>query len=810
MGLKRRLTFAFTALLILTFALPASAQLGTWKADQTHRPRLLWEAGEWSTILSRLAREPYITLYNRVKSSSNGTPAAKPQYYNPSREYGAANIAKNAAFVWAVEGDTAKAEKAALILEDMPVEFNWPDVSTLFWLLDYDIHTAEAMQGYLAAFDILAGTGYLNPTREQAIHDHLETLCINAWNFYYVDWYLYRHVLNFANHFTKLATAFGTAAITLNDSPYALDWINQAMAWGIYKFYHFTVTDEGAYTEGPGYWVYTQVNVVPFFLQYDKFTGGEDATFKKRKCNIIGKDCTYEDVFVENPMDDPRLEALARWTVDIRLPNGMNPPFDDSNSYANFNGLFAGAWADAELAWDWAERPVNPLSSKYCSDIAVDLICIYDDTITPAEPTHGPSVVFDEDGYAIFRTDWGEDAFYAMFLAEAGKAQRFGMGHEPADTLSFMFYAHGQLLAIDPGYIKWGEHYKVRYGIDHNVVAIDGSGPPANTTLSIGGIDGDIRQWNTQGSPEFVIGSTRYSKTDWTRGLFFYGDYILVGDYLDSDKERTFEFLLHGHGGGDSGGTFGYVPGGVQWEINGVTLDLVLTGSESITESNYLDYHGWTWNQSYQHEVFAGAMDAKRGGYAAALVAQTDAKLPTSISVMNLPAGCGALQIVDSGVKDYLVTDRGTETCEVTQDNTDYGVEAGTAWLRPEENRAVAFGAEIAFYIDDQVIAWQTGGKSMVIEWGDGFVEITPDNDAENTLVLQTDGPASSVTGACVTDSYEYYPFTLVDVDDACTVRVEWSAKGSEYRKRISVNQMKAFINALDSPLSIQQGDHTS
>ena len=103
------------ALLLALFSTSAFATtlVGPWKPGLTHRPRLLWEADEWGDITARLDREPYATLYARVLSRSNGSISPRPQYYDPPREYLNANLAKNAAFVWAVDGDAAKAEKAA-------------------------------------------------------------------------------------------------------------------------------------------------------------------------------------------------------------------------------------------------------------------------------------------------------------------------------------------------------------------------------------------------------------------------------------------------------------------------------------------------------------------------------------------------------------------------------------------------------------------------------------------------------------------------------------------------------------------------
>ena len=747
---------------------------GPWKPELTHRPRLLWEASEWPVILDRLTREPYITLYNRIKSKAGSTPAAMPQYYDASREYGVSNIAKDAAFVWAVEQDAAKGEKAAVILEEqMSVDLNWQNVAGLFKLLDYDIHVAEAMQGYLAAYDILAGTGYLSPARDKAIRDRVETLVVNVWQFYNVDWYLYRNTFNFWNHFTKLAAAFGTAAITLNDSEDATEWINHAMAWGVYKLFTYCSTDEGAYTEGPSYYVYSAVNFLPFFIQYDRFTGGQDATFQKRRCNLFGQDCAYTPVFVQNPLTDPRVAAQARWMTDIRLPDGTSPPFDDSFMIGNINGLLVGPLQDGELAWDWLNAAAAPYYSSYCSDVSVDMISSFDDTVTPTEPERGPSIVYPQDGYAVFRTDWSQGASYALFLAEGGKAMSMGALHEHADTLSFLFWSQGQMLAMDPGYIKYEEHNKVRFGIDHNVVSIDGKGPPASFLYGWPAVDGQIRLYDMDSDPQFAVATTRYANTDWARGLLFYGDFILVGDLLESEDSHDYRFLLHGNGGGDTGGAFAMTESGAHWAIGGVALDLTVTGTGAITPAHFEEEHGWQWGSLNWHEVYSGLIPATQtAGYAAALTAG-QAALSVSVTVLNLPEGCGGLEVDDQGQVDFLLVDHGTQNCEVAPDQS-LAVESGAAWMRPDAGRVVVWGKNARYSVDDLWTISQVEGISMKIDWDAEGVDIEPDAGEGNTIVVETNVQITSISGTCVDSSYAEIGTTWIQLNDRCVVSVEF------------------------------------
>lgn len=772
---KGLICLGFILMLTLVTWEPAMAQTtGPWKPGLTHRPRLLWEAAQWPAITSRLNREPYITLYNRVVSVAGRTVQPAPALYDASREYLTANIAKNAAFVWAVESDSAYGEKAAQILEtEMSVDFTWSGLIGLYDLIDDDVHVSEAMQGYLAAYDILAGTGYISSTREQAIHDRVETMFVNAWQFYLVDFYFLKQVLSFNNHFTKLASAFGSAAITLNDSNYATEWINLAMAWGTYRLFDVITTPRGTFSEGPSYMVYAAVNHIPFFLQYDRFTNGEDATFQKRQCNLFGQNCTYSPVFISNPLENAVLLNMSKWWVDIRMPNGMCPPTDDSFEKGFFNGLMAGALGDGELAWDWLNTPGSPYNTVYCADLSADMICTYDDSITPVEPTRGPSIVNDEDAYAVFRTDWSEDADYAILLAENGVARIGGSLHEQADNLSFIYYSQRQMLAIDPGYIRWEERQLVRYGVDHNIVAVNGAGPPAPMILPFGGVDAFIRLYDLADSPQFAVANATYAQTDWVRAFFFYDGLALVGDFLQSDQLNSYDFLLHGNGGGDTGGTYTPLSDGARWDTNGVSFDLTLVASEPVTHSSYEDYHGWVWNQKHTHEVHKGSIDAAVGGFAAALVPANPID-SVSIAPLSMPAGCGGLHINGPDGDDYLLVDRGTSGCTVNA-GFDCGISEGGAWVRPIEGRAVVFGSEAILTVENAGTVSQTNGLSMKVDWSDSQIRIEPDSADRNILNVQLDGTYDYIEGPCVGAVRHYRSVVQILLDDSCPVTIHFT-----------------------------------
>ena len=66
------------------------------------------------------------------------------------------------------------------------------------------------------------------------------------------------------------------------------------------------------------------------------------------------------------------------------------------------------------------------------------------------------------------------------------------------------------MLAIDPGYIRWEEHDRVRFGIDHNLIAVDGEGPPVPNVFGVGGADGFMGHAEVCTTPEYAFAVSDY------------------------------------------------------------------------------------------------------------------------------------------------------------------------------------------------------------------------------------------------------------------------------------------------------------
>lgn len=168
--MSRRIVFALPVLTLLLLANVAHAlpePTGPWHPEITAYPRLFFSPGDVDELRDRVERQPYTTLMNRVRSrAAGGWSPTVPDTYDVNRENSNGDVAKCAAFTALIDENAAMAEKAASILEVLATDFGtWS-----YELVDDDIHIAEAMHGYVTAFDFLAGSGYNGGTNEMRVN----------------------------------------------------------------------------------------------------------------------------------------------------------------------------------------------------------------------------------------------------------------------------------------------------------------------------------------------------------------------------------------------------------------------------------------------------------------------------------------------------------------------------------------------------------------------------------------------------------------------------------------------------------------
>ncbi|NLH50651.1 MAG: hypothetical protein GX444_18905 [Myxococcales bacterium] len=593
-------------LILLGAAVPAHAAgepSGPWHAEITDRPRLLGDASLRDTILDRLSREPYLALMARVRGrANNGFSPTPPDPYDPGREYGLSNIAKAAAFVAWIDDDAALADRAAQALEAMAPDFG---ASPYQMFIDSDIHIAEAVVGYCYAYDILAGTGLIAADRLAAIADRLGGM-IALWYSGFIDQLAVVTLFLDNNHGTKTGAAFAVAGMTLNQRDDANKWFNFGMTYAYDIWFDSQVVPGGVVAEGTYYAEYSAVNHLPVFYSYNELIG-EDATLQKRDACLLGPNCNWSAYDIVNPLDHPKNYESHLWFVKARRPDGSAPALDDANPTGYFNGLVSAYYDDGRLAWEWLNNSFDPLFTTHCSELNVEAIAWYDDAVaaTPPGDDFGPNFLLPTEGQAIFRSGWGAADSWVMMLAENGQARKKGSGHEHSDNLSLAFFARGEDLLLDPGYIAWEEHNKVRLGIHHNVPTVDGQGPPSlpDYLMMFGGTDAFFVDGLTDVAAPFATAASSWSDADFRRTLLFPDDdYLVVFDRMSSAEPREYGVLWHGQAGGNSGYPFTPNDDGGTWAPGDAAVDVhVGTSAGATAATTSINIHSYGWMNEIEH-----------------------------------------------------------------------------------------------------------------------------------------------------------------------------------------------------------------
>ena len=575
---------------------------GTWMPEKNYWPRTLVDSSQVlvQEIRSRVTRVPYNSWYASICYASDR------DYSSYSWEKQKARVARCAAFRFFIEGDSYYGDKAKeyLLVADRE------DASSISEEYTNIIWDSEIVSMISIAYDFLKGNNYDFGGQEQQVRDRIQ----------WVTGSLYEDVidddlglLHYAwvighgeetNYGVKLASAVGMAAIVLNtqtssqhhQKPYT--WIEYAVTKTYRQFGNYLIDQDGGWAEGNHYLGFSAVNFIPFVFSYENFTDGIPQTFGST---------TYPP-----PLQQYRFQKNKDWGIKIRMPDGSRPPIDDSflNSYY-YSAAFAQYYDDDVLAWDYihSDRPFNTWASS--SNIDVEMICLYDDDYNGSTAPDYTTVFITDAGQAVFRDTWDNDATYMCVVGEHGIARTGGRSHEHPDNMSFIIHALGEYLAMDCGYISWGQHDKVRNADNHNLILVNGEGPSSAGTYTADGTDAYIENFYDTQRLDYSEVRTSYKNVNFVRcATFFDNEFFIITDFITSSSNKTYAWLLHGNGGGSTGGQFEFLTDdtrsivGSRYTQNDVSLDCYLNALNSINFSSYDDYHDdGTYNVPATHTV---------------------------------------------------------------------------------------------------------------------------------------------------------------------------------------------------------------
>lgn len=792
---------SIAVMLLLLLPTPALAAWEPEGVDLT-RPRLLMRPGDVAVVQARVLREPYRTLLARVVAQANAGLGWDFDDDSIPAEREKSKAAKNWAFLYAIDRTVvagvaqpfaspadrlAAGDRARDLLLAMYTRSRIPDT------FDDDINTSEELLSYSTAYDTLLGAGYpMTPEDDTAIRANLVALASD----FCEDYLGLDPVVGTStafltnNHRTKSGAALAAAGIALAEhtpapgsDPLGIaepsGWVAYGLAQVDRVLRFAYLTGDGAYSEGTYYSRYSGQNHLPLLRAVDRLAGGAPGP-------VFG-------LAQPNLWRHPLFARHQRWMIDMMLPDGSMAHIDDGNVGRGYYYGMLSDFAEAPaFAWAWQRQPV-PYESEGSIDLAADQIVAFDDAIPPAEPAGSPTSFWIEGGNAIFRSDRSPEGVVAIALGEHGIANEFardesGIGipvaasHEQADPGSYLLYAYGEQLAIDPGYFNFPERDLVAQPRHHNVVLVDGRGPvdPFTATITWANrvneprADGQSTLWRPLDSgfldaatvsssyggrlPGATTGQTPPAYLE-RRFAFVENRWLLLADRMRSARSRSYRWLLHGNGAPNGDGSFAATPYGGTWTIRGARLSAAIgfdVGAPAF--STEIGIHEVYDREPREHTVLRADASGAQVRALSLLVPTRSGDPEPAVEAVAVESGAG-FRFADAAADvTALALHRAPGLGEIALPVAAGGDEAasdGSFW-----SFAVRGDGGLAHAFADDARVLRFGGATLVESSGVGRLGLRP--EATRAELIADTAEASVRVGAL--------PFAPLAADGACAL----------------------------------------
>lgn len=440
----------------------------------------------------------------------------------------------------------------------------------------------DGILNYLIGIDLLRASGNLSEARFDACRDALAPqvaeACAIAPRLPQNNWRI------------STDAAVGTAALLWWQRPGKWpveQWLRAALD-GLERMLYGLLSADGAYEEGPGY---SRRSVIPFirFAWVYKRLSGVDL------------------------LNHEHLSKWHRWQVEVKAPDGSNFAFDDSG---RGDGCYPHALlVHPDFRQAGLQRWAYERTPSAVGGWAAEAMLVFDDAVAATPPRWSRSRVLPDSGTAIFRSGWGDQAVMGLLLARPLRplgTDIVNTAHRHDDPTHFCIAAHGQHLAIDSTYgggYSAAQRYSYYLAPDaHNMILVDGKGPPRRT-----GYHADYRRGNVSQSDGRVVelcrsrrlygaqAVTSYQGVDFRRSMFFVRErYFVVIDQVESPRVHEYAWLLHG------AGEMKLLHDGAVWtnEAARLTARLVLPACPAVQPLT--GHHGSDEDHSYIRNLVTG------------------------------------------------------------------------------------------------------------------------------------------------------------------------------------------------------------
>lgn len=461
-----------------------------------------------------------------------------------------ATIAKNAAFIAnlnrKVKNDTLAQlpilEREQLInasltiLQQCQTTIPQLSITTPNAYEDWQWHSKEFID-LLSAYDLLRGLPEISQSTMDTIERRLAMFAITFHREATKSIFgltFFGTVRN--NHALMTAGAIGMAGIILRDykslipEDQPIFWLNTAL--NAIDDIMFTGSQaqsnrdgNAGYAEGPHYYRYAMLNMLPMFRAMHHVYPDTLFTLNKRT--------------IRHPFHDPRFKNCSQWLTSILQPDGTYPALGDSFLGMGFPEL--ALTGDSTLVYPFTD---NELGSQL--NTTVDMRANYCGALTSAGLKYERGLnVNQEAGSVTMRSP----KWYAHAIAKNGNARTAGAGHSQSDMTSFLLWTHGLPIILDPGYLQYSMRDLVGNAQQHNVILVNGQGPPNGAPLQPGGADAFVEESFSIPGIDYAKITTSYSGAIITRYLFNVTDSVLVNiDKCISQTPQKFTHQVHGNG----------------------------------------------------------------------------------------------------------------------------------------------------------------------------------------------------------------------------------------------------------------------
>jgi hypothetical protein len=242
-----------------------------------------------------------------------------------------------------------------------------------------------------------------------------------------------------------------------------------------------------------------------------------------------------------------RLKSMFDAPLKFATPDLTLPAFNDSNPV----DLKTSA-SIYELAYTRFRNPAYLTLISQGERVSDFAFWFGQEELPPALPRKWKSENYPKSGYAILARGEGKSATWLCF-----KYGPHGGGHGHPDKLSFVLYARGQTIGVDPGSVRYGLPIHsgwYRQTVAHNTLVVDQSSQkPA---------EGKCVEFGTANGADFVVAEAGdiYGGVRFTRKISMPNQNLLViTDRVECDREHMLDLIYHHRGMWEN------IPAGSDW-----------------------------------------------------------------------------------------------------------------------------------------------------------------------------------------------------------------------------------------------------